>query len=286
MAENGINDIYKARLSPAEFSKLSSFIYREYGIKMPPIKKTMLESRLQKRLRALNLSSFREYVDYVFSKQGQEKEVIQMIDMVSTNKTDFFREPGHFEFLESTCLPDFLKTNSPGIRPFMIWSAGCSSGEEPYTMAICMNEFAEKNKGFDYSIFATDISTRMLQSGVDAVYNESRIDGLPLYLKYKYFMRNKNPEIRTVRVVPELRRKVNFHRLNFMDPVYRLDYSFDAIFCRNVLIYFDRDTQESVLNKLASKLKKDGIFILGHSESISNLNVPLAQIKPTIFKKI
>ncbi len=280
-----ISDIYKAVLSTEDFKRLSTFIYNEYGIKMPDVKRTMLQSRLHKRLRELSMTSYREYVEYLFSKEGQQTEVIHMIDMVSTNKTDFFREPVHFDYLHSDVLPELLSGPHPS-RSLKIWSAGCSSGEEPYTIAMSVNEFLlNSGNTFDYSILATDISTRVLKQAVDGIYKEARIEVLPLYLKKRYLLKSKDRTNPTVRIIPEIRRRIKFERLNFMDDYYDINESFDIIFCRNVLIYFDRETQERVINKLCTKLKHDGVFFLGHSESITNFNVPLQQLKPTIYRK-
>jgi chemotaxis protein methyltransferase CheR len=280
-----LNEIFKAKLTDEEFRKLSEFIFKEYGIKMPPVKKIMLQSRLQKRLRELNIDNFKDYVDYVFSKDGQDNEVIHMIDVVSTNKTDFFREPVHFEFLTNIAVPEFMD-ETHGKGTLKIWSAGSSSGEEAYTIAITMQELKEKFPGLDYSIFGTDISSRILHSAIEAIYKENRLEGVPLNIKRKYFLKSKDRNNPTVRVIPELRRKTSFARLNFMDNTFNVNETFDVIFCRNVLIYFDRETQERVINKLCMKLKPNGIFFLGHSESITSMQVPLKQIKPTIFRKI
>lgn len=280
-----INDFFKAKLTDGEFNRLSHFIYTEYGIKMPPVKKTMLQSRLQKRLRELKINNFKDYVDFVFSREGQTNEVIHMIDVVSTNKTDFFREPVHFDFMNESVLPELVE-NSRFPPHVKIWSAGCSSGEEPYTISIIMNEFVEKHPGMDFSILGTDISSRILTVAQDAIYKQNKIDVIPMCLKKKYFLKSKDPLLQSVRVVPELRKKVSFARLNFMSDYYDVRDTFDIIFCRNVLIYFDRDTQENVINKLSARLKPGGYFFLGHSESIANLKVPLKQLRPTIFKKI
>jgi chemotaxis protein methyltransferase CheR len=280
-----LGDIYKATLSNDDFKRLSTFIYKEYGIKMPEVKRTMLQSRLHKRLRELNMTNYKDYVDYVFSKEGQDNEVIHMIDVVSTNKTDFFREPVHFDFLHSTVLPELLRSDRPN-RLIKLWSAGCSSGEEPYTLAMSLSDYMLEHPGFDYSILATDISSRILKSAVEAIYKENRIEMLPIQIKKRYLLRSKDRTVPTVRIIPELRRRVTFQRLNFMDNSYNVPDNMDIIFCRNVLIYFDRETQERVINKLCAKLKPDGFFFLGHSESITNFNVPLKQLKPTIFRKI
>jgi len=271
-------------MTAKEFSRLSEYIYSNYGIKMPVEKKIMLQSRLQKRLRALNMSSFTEYIDYVFSKNGHE-EIVLMMDQVSTNKTDFFREPHHFDFLVDTVLPEFT-SRSTFKKNLKVWSAGCSSGEEAYTLAMVMENYLEQGSSFDYQIHCTDISTKVLQIAVDAVYREDRVAVVPLDFKKKYLLKSKDPLKRTVRIAPELRAKVSFARLNLMDAYYDAPDNFDMIFCRNVLIYFDKKTQEKVINKLAGKLKRGGYFFLGHSESIMAMNVPLRQVKPTIFVRI
>jgi chemotaxis protein methyltransferase CheR len=252
---------------------------------MPPVKRIMLQSRLQKRLKELKMTSFKEYCNYIFSKEGLNNEIIHMLDVVSTNKTDFFREPVHFDFLTSNILPELVNT-SKTFKSLKIWSAGCSSGEEPYTIAIVLFEYLEKNPGFDFSILGTDISTKILQKAIDAVYKEERVEGIPLELKRKYFLKSKDRENPSVKMGAMLRSKVHFDRLNFMDSSYNVRDMFDIVFCRNVLIYFDRETQEKVINKICTKIPTGGYFFLGHSESIMNMNLPLRQIKPTIYQKI
>lgn len=284
MDESIINEIFKAHLTDTDFDRLSQFVFQQSGIKMPPVKKIMLQSRLQKRLRELKISSYKEYADYLFSPQGQENEIIHMLDVVSTNKTDFYREPVHFEFLQNEILPEFVKENP--IQNFKVWSAGCSSGEEPYTIAITLNEFQMSHLKFKYSILGTDISLQILQKAALAVFKEDRICHIPLKIKTKYFLRSKDREHRTVRVVSELRNKIKYERLNFMDESYHVLDKFEVIFCRNVLIYFDRATQEKVINRLCQKLKSGGYLFIGHSESILGMNLPLQQIKPTIYKRL
>lgn len=283
MAGVDFQRIYNTELTDKQFVRLSDFIYNNYGIKMPPVKKIMLQSRLHKRLKALGMGSFDEYLTYVFDDHSHAEEVVNMIDVVSTNKTDFFREPAHFDFLMETALPHLMRNGSKRIN---IWSAGCSSGEEPYTMAICLNEFAEKNPGMDYSIKATDISTKVLQHAVSGVYAENRVDVIPLALKRKYFLKSKDQLEPKVKVVKQIRDKITFQRLNFMDNQYALNEVNDIVFCRNVLIYFDKKTQEAVIRKQCSKLRPGGFYFLGHSESTAGLDVPLRQIKPTIFERI
>jgi len=280
-----LNHIYNAQLTDEEFQRLSEFIYNESGIKMPPIKRIMLQSRLQKRLRDLKVQNFKDYCDYVFSKAGQMSEIIHMLDVVSTNKTDFYREAVHFDFLTTDVLPDFYKGGS-GNKTIKVWSAGCSSGEEPYTISMVLYDFGESHPGFDYSILGTDLSTVILQKAVDAVYRLDRVEAIPLDIKKRHFLKSKETVNPTVKLAPHIRKKVHFARLNFMENTYDVGEMFDVVFCRNVLIYFDRPTQERVINKLCSRLKPGGFFFLGHSESVMNMDVPLMQVKPTIFRRI
>lgn len=282
---NKLSAIYKLKMPDKVFDKLSGFIFTQYGIKMPQAKKIMLQSRLQRRLRELKIGSYEEYCDYVFNEDTGSMEVVHMIDVVTTNKTEFFREPAHFDFLQQIVLPEFMHKHKHG-STLNVWSAGCSSGEEVYTLAMVFSEFKNNNKKFDFSLFGTDISTRILASAIDAVYKEERVANVPMELKRKYFLRSKDRTKPTVRVIPGLRNKASYDRLNFIDDNYdKVKDEFDIIFCRNVLIYFDRKTQENVINKLTKKLKPGGYFFLGHSESITGLNVPLVQLKPTVFMK-
>lgn len=280
--EKTVSEFFKVQLSGNEFNLLSNFIYRETGIKMPPEKKIMLQSRLQKRLRSLNMTCFREYCDYVFSGNSLHSEIIHLIDVVTTNKTDFFREPHHFEYMTNVILPEIAGKD----EPMHFWSAGCSSGEEPYTLAMIVMEFLESQQNLKkkFSILGTDISTAVLQKAYNAIYKMSSVEGIPLELKRKYFLKSKIPGNNTVKIVQEVRQKVMYKRLNFMDSKFDIKDQFNIIFCRNVLIYFDRETQENVIRKLIDFLKPGGYIFLGHSESILGMDLPLIQIKPTIFK--
>ena len=277
-------NIFNIHLTPSQFHQLSTFIYQQVGIKMPEVKKTMLESRLQKRLRALSMENFNDYVTYLFSKEGQSKELIHMLDVITTNKTDFFREPAHFEHLTQIVIPEFNR--KVNYKPLLIWSAGCSTGEEPYTLAMVLEN--EVNAGIipSYKIHATDISTNVLEKAIEAIYNLDKISTLPMDIKRKYFLKNKDLNSKTVRIIPELRSRISFERFNFMDETYYSSELYDVIFCRNVIIYFDNQTQEKVIQKLCTRLKPGGFLFLGHSESITNMSVPLKNVKPTVFKKI
>lgn len=279
--EPSIGDISQEKLSLKDFNRLSEFIHHGYGIKMPIEKKTMLQCRLQKRLKMLNMSSFTEYCNFLFSKEGKGSELVQMIDVVTTNKTDFFRESAHFDFLYQQILPKIEKWGK-----LRVWSAGCSSGEEVYSLAMLLSEFSASHRSLEFEILGTDISTRMLEQASNAIYNEEKAAVIPIDYKIKYMLRNKEASKKTVRINKTLRSKVYFQRLNFMDSDYNVPGLFDIVFCRNVLIYFDKSTQELVINRLCKKIKPGGFFFLGHSESIMDMNVPLHQIKPTIFQRL
>lgn len=278
-------DCFKAELSEKDFQAFSKYIFTEYGIKMPPVKRIMLQGRLLKRIRELKMNSYTEYKEYFFSKEGQERELLNFLNVVTTNKTDFYREPVHFAFLRDHVLPGFAESTGFS-RPFKVWSAGSSSGEEGYTIAIALNEFKLANPRFRYEILGTDISSQMLQTAARGVYKESKIDMVPIDLKRRYFLKSKDRVNPTVRVVPELQANLKLRYLNLMDSVYDISETFDVIFCRNVLIYFDRITQEKVINRLCRHLSSDGYFFIGHSESLSGMDVPLEHVKPTIFKRV
>ena len=282
--QNSIKNTISARqLGDREFKQFSEFIEAQCGIKMPATKRTMLESRLQKRLRSLALESFRAYCDYLFSPEGMKNELIHMIDVVTTNKTDFFREPVHFDFLNKNILAKIGASGYP--QKLRVWSAGCSSGEEPYTLAMVLQDFAERCPGFSYSILATDICTTVLQKAASGIYQDEDIIPVPLELKRKYLLKSKDRSKGMVRIVPELRRMVKFRRLNFMDSDFGLTGPVDVIFCRNVIIYFDRETQEKLLNKFYRLLAPGGYLFLGHSETLNGLNVPLVQVYSTVYRK-
>ncbi|GFO68982.1 chemotaxis protein methyltransferase [Geomonas limicola] len=282
--ESAAREIDHPSLSAKEFGRLSRFIYDTCGIKMPEVKKTMLEARLAKRLRTLGMHSFVEYCDYLFSATGQENELVQMLDMVTTNKTDFFREPDHFEYLTQKVLPGWCQRH-PGAT-LSLWSAGCSSGEEPYTLSMVLSEFALHNPGFDFQILATDISTRVLEKAKNAIYAEPLVEPVPLTMKKKYLLRSKDRASGLVRIVPELREKVRFRRLNFMDDDFGgMREQFDIIFCRNVIIYFDRPTQEALLRRFHRHLKTNALIFMGHSETLSGLDVAFGSVYPTVYQK-
>ena len=276
----------RKRLSERDFRRLSETISSECGIKMPGTKKIMLEARLRKRLKALAIDSYKDYCDYLFSPHGLEHELSQMIDIVTTNKTDFFREGRHFDYLISTVIPDLIAGYNTGIvKKLLVWSAGCSTGEEPYTIAMVLNEFRERREDFNFDIVATDISTRALKKAAQGIYEKDRVENIPVALRQKYLMRSKDKEQNLVRIVPELRRAVTFKRLNFMSSDYEFGDRIDIIFCRNVFIYFDRQTQMKLLRRLYDHLVPGGYLFMGHCETLSQMKVPLVSVGSMIYRK-
>lgn len=271
-------------MSDKEFKRLSDFIHAEVGIKLPLSKKVMVEARLQKRLRMLGKAGYRDYFEFLFSAEGLDEELVHLIDVITTNTTEFFREPRHFEIMTEQTLPMWRGQHGTG-RPFRLWSAGCSTGEEPYTLCIVLSEFASRFAGFRFNVMATDISTRVLAMAQSGIYPEERLAKMSMDLKRRYFLRSKDKAKRLVRVAPELRRIVDYRRLNFMDS-FAFPELMDTIFCRNVMIYFDRATQERLLQKFCTQLLPGGFLFIGHSESLTGMDLPLRQHAPTVYRKI
>src|ERR1039457_3244195 len=236
-------------LSNADFDRLRTLIYAESGINLNSDKKLMLEIRLKRRLRDLQLSSSREYCDYVFASERQEDELVHLIDVITTNKTDFFREAGHFDYLVSQALPD-LAARHGASRKSLVWSAGCSTGEEPYTLAMVLSEYSQGAPGFRFNVLATDICTEVLAKAAMGIFKSEVVTPVPRDLRRKYFMRSRDPQSDVLRIVPEVRALVEFRRVNFMDSDFGLPDLREIIFCRNVIIYFDRPTQVRILQKL------------------------------------
>jgi chemotaxis protein methyltransferase CheR len=271
-------------LCNADFERLRSLIYSESGISLSLDKKIMLEIRLKRRLRNLNIESYGEYCDQVFGPDGNENELIHLIDAVTTNKTDFFREAGHFDFLATKALPDLAARNGPE-RMSLVWSAGCSTGEEPYTLAMVLSEHAQLNPGFRFRVLATDISTTVLEKARMGVFKADLVRPVPSELRCKYFMRSRDPRSDLLRVVPEVRALIDFRRLNFMDSDFGLPERPEIIFCRNVIIYFDRPTQVQLLKRLSGQLAPGGYFFAGHSESLQGMDLPLIPVAPSAYRK-
>lgn len=280
--------IYKQSLSDRQFNFLKNFIETECGIKMPHSKRQMLEGRLRKRVKYLGYSSYKDYLDFVFNTKEGSLELINLIDVVTTNKTEFFREPDHFDFLRNVFIPEMLESDDIKNNNILkIWSAGCSTGEEPYTILIELFEDAQKYSWFpDFFVYATDISTNVLKRAKKGVYEMDKINNIPYDIKKRYFLKSKDPKKQLVKVKKALRDRIFFKRLNFMDDKYYIKERFHGIFCRNVLIYFSKENQFEIIKKQISHLIHGGYYFMGHSESLHDLGLPLKRVAPSVYKKI
>jgi chemotaxis protein methyltransferase CheR len=266
-------------ISDQEFQAFRTLVYQKAGIALAPAKRTLLVSRLSKRMHTLGLETFQAYYDCVTGEAGAE-ELTRCLDLISTNVTHFFREPVHFDFLREQVLPSLA--DQQRIR---VWSAACSSGEEPYSIAVTCVESVANPAQWDCKILASDLSTRVLARAADAVYDHDLVSKLPPDIVRRHFLRGRGAESRTVKVKPHLREMVVFRQINLMDARYPIRTPLDVIFCRNVMIYFDRDTQEQLVAKFHQYLKPGGYLFTGHSESLQRLDHPFHYVAPTIYQK-
>lgn len=264
-----------------DFKDIRKFIEVELGVMMPASKVPMLVGRLRRRVQSLGLRTFEEYGNFVRSRDGKN-ELVTFIDAVTTHKTDFWREPDHFEFLAKVALPELDATL--GVRrTTKVWSAGCSTGEEPYTLAMVLAEHCRSRPGSDFAILATDVSEPVLERARLGIYEAERVEPLPANLSNRYVRRSVDKQSSKVRITVELRRCVAFHSLNFMQQDYRVADVFDVIFMRNVLIYFDESTQARVVRRLCESLRPGGFFFTGQSESLAHADVPLKHSAPAVY---
>jgi chemotaxis protein methyltransferase CheR len=281
--------ILNEELDWPNFSRLARIIEDHAGIRTPPSKKSMVEGRLRRRVRALGLRSLGEYCAKLFEEGWLEAELRGLINVITTNKTDFLREPEHFRLLAQKYLPELTRAvhmPRPGFdRPFRVWSAAASTGAEAYTLAMVLDQFARQQRGFRFDILATDISTTVLETARLAIYPEDMIEPVPLPWRTLYFLRSVDSDPPVIRMRPEIRESVRFGYLNLMDPVYPVDDAMDVIFCRNVLIYFDKATQQDVLRKLCEHLRPDGLLFISHTETVAGMDLPVRQVAPSVFQR-
>jgi len=272
-------------IAAADYRRFTDLVYQICGIRLNASKQLMVETRLRKRLKQTGAATFRDYWNFI-NQEDSHEELTLFIDAITTNKTEFFREPVHFDYLAKKILPDLGRHLKERGRPLRIWSAGCSTGKEAYTLAMVLMESKRARLIEDFQIYATDICTEVLGKASRAVYQIDDIEPIPEALRKKYLLRSRAQHTATFRIIPELRSTVCFERLNFMDERYHVSAPFDIVFCRNVIIYFDRATQDQVVNKLIDCLRPDGYFFTGHSETLSGLSTPLEGIAPTIYRKV
>lgn len=283
MARAQVQPSSEDRLSRKDFDRLARFIYAYSGIKMPPTKATMLEGRLRRRVRACGRMGFSDYCVYLFDEDGLDIEAVYLIDAVTTNKTDFYREPNHFKYMAETALPRYA---AEGVNRLRIWSSACSTGAEPYTIAMVMEEFRNAGNRMDYRILATDLSTEVLETARLGIYQRDLVLPVPPAQRTRYIMQARDKSRPDVRIHPDLRSRISFARMNLMDDRYPVGDPMHMIFCRNVLIYFDKPTQEKVLTRLCNCLLPGGYLFIGHSESAAGMDLPVKQVANTVFCKI
>ena len=262
-----------------EFQRFRTLIYDESGISLSDQKHSLLASRLSKRLRELGLATFTEYYEMVTEDTTRE-EFTWMLDLISTNKTDFFREPKHFDFLRERILPEL--EDAKRIR---IWSSACSSGEEPYTVAMTLYEGVQSPAQWDFKILASDLSTRVLAKAALGLYDEERVRAVPPDRVKRHFLRGHGDSAGLIKVKPHLADMIQFQRMNLMDDRFPIKSPLDLIFCRNVMIYFDRPTQETLVNKFHHYLKPGGYLFIGHSESLQWVTHSFKAVAPTIYQR-
>ena len=278
LAINGIRP-----LSDREFELFQGFIYREAGIFLSDAKKALVTGRLSRRIRALGLSDFGSYYQHVAGNINGERTL--MIDSICTNETRFFREPRQFDFLDQDVLPDWKLKAASGEIPKRIraWSAACSTGEEPYSIAMLLSTHFPREEAWQVEILASDLSTKVLAAAKAGVWSGDRAADIPeSYLK-AYMFRGVGPETGKIRIQPKLESMVEFRQINLNDETFDVG-TFDLIFCRNVLIYFNRESKAAVIRKLVQRLSPQGLLFLGHAESLNGGDYGLQHAGPTCYR--
>ncbi len=277
---------YTISLTDKEYNLLAKFIYDRSGINLGDNKKELVKARLMKRIKFLRLESFRDYYEYLMADSTGE-EIVKMLDAISTNVTSFFREKQHFKYLYSSALAEITSTKlSQKSNRIRIWSSACSSGEEPYTIAMIIHEFFQSLAGWDMKLLATDISTAALSLAKEGVYDREKTRIIPLTYLEKYFTKVFKDSRIVYEVSQKLKDLIAFRRLNLMDEYFPFNGKFDIIFCRNVMIYFDKQTQEKLVNKFYRYLEPGGYLFIGHSESLIGTNLHMKPVAPAIYRKI
>ncbi|MCF6149811.1 MAG: protein-glutamate O-methyltransferase [Candidatus Kuenenia sp.] len=273
-------------LTDQEFALFQQLIYNESGINLSPAKKELLKSRLVKRLRTLSLKSFKEYYKYVTEGDTTGKEMIHMIDCISTNLTEFFREIAHFNFLSGKLLPALLeKKRKNKEKRIRVWSAGCSSGEEPYSLSMILNEHIGQINTWDVKILATDLSTRVLEKAKQGLYHKDRLKNINAQLLHTYFRKGGSHFEDYYQTTDVLKKIIVFRRFNLMEKTFPFKGQFDFIFCRNVMIYFNKQTQSELISKFHKHLAPEGHLFIGHSESLAGTNSKFKYVIPTVYQK-
>ena len=274
--------VYK--ISDAEFQQLREFIHAHTGIALSDHKRALVYARLGRRLRHHGLESFAEYYELLTERDSDGRELVEMINCITTNKTDFYREPHHFKFLRERVFPEIHSRGVSGGRRIRLWSAGTATGEEAYTLAITVCEAFPLTEAWDIRILATDIDTRVLAHAERGEYTEEQVARIPQHLLQRYFFQGEKSNAGRVQVKPKLKEVVRFRRLNLMDEPWPMQGLFDVIFCRNVIIYFDRATQRRLIDRFTKMLRPGGYLMLGHSESLVDGGGRLRHMSQSVYQ--
>jgi chemotaxis protein methyltransferase CheR len=268
-------------LGPEAFARVAAYVEQLTGIRTPDSRRLMLETKLRRRRIAAGFPSLDAYLTHVFTAGGLAEESAALIDAATVNKTDFFREPRHFDILAQDVIPNLQRQ---GVRRIRAWSAACSTGPEPYSMAMVLADAARRTPDLDYVVLGTDICTHVLETARRAIFDAALVEPVPPDLRRRYVRVAVNGEP-VVRISPKLRARTAFARMNLMEPLNPLGEPAHIIFCRNVLIYFDAATQAEVLSRLAAQLAPGGYLFVGHSESMAGAHLDLERIDHTVFRK-
>lgn len=274
-------------LGETEFRLFRELVFRKSGITLNDTKKQLVASRLARRLRALGLPGYREYYEHVVGRDPEGAELREMLNAITTNKTDFFRERHHFDFMRTTffaqCVERARRTRTNRLR---IWSAGCSTGEEPYTLALTLrSHFPAPPGAWTFEILATDLDTNVLERARAGVYPEEAVAPIPQEQLQRYFQRGTGANAGRVRVTPALAELVTFQQLNFVEQPWPVQGPFDLILCRNVMIYFNQETQRRLVEGFASLLREDGYLFIGHSETLNGLHHLFEPLRGTMYRR-
>jgi len=272
------------RISDKEFILMRNLIYNTFGINLSDDKKSLIPGRLQGLMRKLEFETFHEYYDYITAdKTGNA--LIELVNLISTNHTFFYREKDHFEYFQSIALPEMIKQiETTNVRDLRVWCAGCSTGEESYLLMMLIKEvFGNRYTGWDAGLLATDISEKVLMIARAGIYSEDRMELLPPFIKHKYFKKLKSGQWE---VIDEIKREIIYRRFNLMNKDFPFKKKFHVIFCRNVMIYFDQKTRDDLVNRFAEFLEDDGYLFIGHSETLGREQIHFKYIKPALYKKV
>lgn len=265
-----------------EFGLFQALVEQELGIHLSEVKQALVNARLMPRIRELGLATFGEY--YELARGGDPAELRRLLDQICTNETHFFREPGQFRVLEQELIPQWIEQADAGRRPrhVSVWSAGCSTGEEPYSLAMTLRERLPAN--FKFEILASDVSHKALTRARSATYSMQRLEEIPEELHRRYLLRGVREQEGRFRIASELRGHVRFEEINLLSLASRSLGPFDLVLCRNVLIYFKRETRLQIVADLCTKVRAGGHLFVGHAESLHGAGLPVTTLIPTVYR--